>query len=220
MSENVVKQPVVAKGSKSSFSALQTVMLLLATLVISVAGWYVVGKQFFWLDVDIQRVNQQVEFFEQKISVEPNVPAHRIGLGYAYFLKGQNDKAKKEFYVALELDKNYFDAYYNLGLVFHEEKKYDEALDVFEKCVEISPKDFKGHLRKGMAYRELGMYDDALAAMNQASTLTMRNADIVYQIGTVIEAKGDIEGAREIYKEALNFDPLYDDAIKALDRLK
>ncbi len=53
-------------------------MLILLTLVLSAGGWFAVGKYYVWTDIDVQRVNQQLEFYKQKVMSEPNNAKARV----------------------------------------------------------------------------------------------------------------------------------------------
>lgn len=208
------------KQKNDSFTIFQTVILILLTIVISAGGWYAVGKKYVWIDIDVQRANQQLEYYQQKVLSEPNNASARVELGYTYFVKGKNSEAVKEFNQALIIDSKSFDAYYNLSLVLLDEKRYDEALSNLTKALELSPREYKAHLQAAIAYRNLKMYNEALESLNQANKLMPANVDIIYQIGMVAEAQGDKEGAITVYKEALSYDPLHKQAVEALERLK
>lgn len=211
----------VGKRQKSdSFTIFQTLLLILLTITISTGGWYVVGKKYVWIDIDMQRANQQLTFFQQKVLSEPNNANARVELGYTYYVKGQNPEAVKEFNQALIIEPKNFDAYYNLSLVMLDEKRYDEALANLSKALELSPREYKAHLQTGIAYRNLKMYDEALKSLNQANKFMPANVEVIFQVGMVAEAKGDKEGAITVYKEALSYDPLHKQAVEALERLK
>lgn len=209
-----------AKKQPKTFTKMTSFLLLFFTIIISVGTGYALGHFYFWNDVDMKRVNEQLTYYKEEVRKDPSNLENRIVLGYTYFLKGENDKAIKEFDYVLEQDKNYYDAHYNLGLVFLDEERYNEALIEFEKTVNIAPKDYKGHVQMGIAYRGLEEYDKATKALEQANKLAPTNADIIYQIGMVAEAKGEFSDAIAIYKDALSYDPLFQDAVDALDRLK
>lgn len=219
MSETVLQDNKEIQ-SKDEFTKLQGLALIFLTLFLSVGGYFLVGKYYVFSNLDMKRVNAQLEYYQEKVKNEPDKLDYRIGLGYTYFLKGDNSKAVKEFNQVLEMDKNYYDAYYNLGLIYADEGRLDDALDMFEKAVEIAPKDYKGHLQKGVTYRKLGMLKEAGEALNQANRLMPANVEIIYQIGVLAEAEGDKNMATQIYKEALGYDPLYKEAIEALKRLE
>lgn len=208
------------KSKNEYFTFLQASLLILLTLVISAGGWYAAGKYYFWTGLDMRRINQQLEYLQKKVQAEPKNLENRVGLGYTYFLKGDNRQAIKELKQVIEMDKNYYDAYYNLGLVYGNEERLDEALEIFQKAVELAPRDYKAHLQKGIVYRKMKMYKEAIDSLAVANKLVPRNADIIYQIGMVAEAKGDQQTAIGIYKDALSYDPLYREAAEALQRLQ
>lgn len=208
------------KKAPKTFTKKTGILLLFLTLVVSVGAGYAAGKLYFWNNLDMKRVNEQLKYYQEEVKKDPSNKENRVVLGYTYYLKGDNEKAIKEFDVVLEQDKNYYDAHYNMGLVFLDEESYNEALKAFGKAVKIAPKDFKGHLQLGITYREMEMYDEALKSLETANKLSPTNSDIIYNIGTIYEAKKDYENAIAVYKEALGFDPLFEDAVNALDRLK
>lgn len=208
------------KQKKDYFTALQSTVLIFLTLFVSVGGWYIFGKNFIWNDLDMKRVNQQVEYYKQKVQTEPNNASMRIDLGYSYFLKGKNSEAIQELNQALVIDPKNFDAFYNLSLVLISEKRYNEALDKLTKAGELSPRDYKVYLQKGIAYRNLKMYKEAKDSLTQANKLMPTNAEIIFEIGQVAEAQGQKADAIGIYKDVLTYDPLYKPAIQALERLK
>lgn len=209
-----------SKKTPKTFTKFQSILLLFLSFAITAGAGYALGHFYFWNDVDMKRVNEQLEYYQQQVKKDPANLENRIVLGYTYFLKGQNDKAIREFDYVIEQDKNYYDAHYNMGLVFLDEKRYNEALLSFDKAVKIAPKDFKGHVQLGITYRNLKMYEEANKSLAEANKLNPANADIIYQIGLVAEDQGDYKTAIDIYKESLQYDPLFEDANNALERLK
>lgn len=204
---------------KDRFTKLQGLSLIIATLLISLIGGYLVCDKFIWSNKDQSRIDQQIAFYEGQVSKEPNNPEHRVNLGYSYNLKGQNEDAIKQLLIAIDLDKKNVGAYFNLGVVYNDEKRYDDALKQSKKAVELAPKDYKGYLLEGMVYRKLKMYKDALASLEEANKLMPVNNDIIFEIGRVAEDQGKVTDAEELYKKALSYDPLYKPASEALTRL-
>lgn len=207
-------------SSKSKFTVFQTIALLTITLLLSTGGGLAFGHFYIGDSIEMKRVNEQLEYYKERVRINPNSLEDRIVLGYTYYLKGDNNRAVNEFKYVLNQDENYYDAYYNLGLVYLEEEKYNDALSMFNKTVQIAPRDYKGHAQMGVAYRNLKLYDEAIASLDEANRLAPANSDIIYQIGLVAEAVGEYESAAEIYKDALVYDPLFKDALNALDRLE
>jgi tetratricopeptide (TPR) repeat protein len=213
-------KPTREKKPPEHFTKIQSIMLILFTLIVSAGGWFLAGKYYFWNTLDMKRVEAQLNYYQQQVKAQPNNVQNIINLGYTYYLLGKTDQAVAQYNQALAIDKKSFDAYYNLGLVYNDTNRLDDALEMFQKSVELSPRDFKGHMEKGVVYRKLKMYNDALKELNQANKLNPARADIIYEIGMVAEAQGNNDLAAQIYKDALSYDPLYKDAVKALDRVQ
>jgi tetratricopeptide (TPR) repeat protein len=204
---------------KDRFTKLQGILLILGTFVFSLIGGYFICDKFFWNNNNNGRLDQQISYYENKVSKEPNKSDHRVNLGYFYHLKGKNNDAVKQLQIAIDLDKENVGAYFNLGLVYTDEKRYDDALLQSKKVVELAPKDYKGYLLQGMVYRRLKMYKDSLASLEEANKLMEFNTDIIFEMGKVAEDQGKTKDAEELYKKALSFDPLYKPASDALTKL-
>ncbi|WP_066315046.1 lipopolysaccharide assembly protein LapB [Bacillus sp. FJAT-29814] len=207
------------KKSKDRFTWWQSTLLLVGTLAICLVAGYFISEKYLWPDTDTEKIAEQIKFYKAEVNKSPNDPKNRVQLGYSYFLAKDYDEAIKEYKIAKSLDKNYFDAYLNLSIVYDIKGDQDAALQNAIKATEISPKDYKGHLLKGRSYRKLKMYDEANKALNEADRLNQGNTDTIYEIGLVAEDQGKKKEAEAIFKDALAYDPLYKPALKALDRL-
>ncbi|MEH7119387.1 tetratricopeptide repeat protein [Neobacillus vireti] len=206
------------KMKKDKFTWWQSLIILAVTLAICISAGYYISDQFLW-NKQADQLDKQLDYYKEQVNEEPNDPKLRVQLGYTYYLKGDDSAAIKEYQTAKSLDKNYFDAYLNLSIVYDKEKRYDDALQMAIKAVKISPRDYKGQLLKGRSYRKLKMYDKATAALQEAYRLKNGNTDVIYEAGLVAEGQGKKKEAEQLFKETLSFDPTYKPALKALDRL-
>ena len=80
-------------------------------------------------------------------------------------LKGLDkyDESRLSLEKAIELDKNYFDAYINLGLLNKDSNKYNEAEEYYLKALEINNKSAIAHLNLGACYKEKQDLDKAIS---------------------------------------------------------
>lgn len=207
-------------SQEKTFTMFQAIVVVVLAAAVFAAVGFLVGKTFFWKSLADTRVEQQLAFFQAKVDAEPKVPENRVNLGYTLYLKGQSDEALRQFQIAADLDPKYAAAHYNIGTVYKDDKKYDEALEAFSKAAKLAPRDYKNFLMMGVIYNLQGNYQNAITALNRANQENPGSADVIYQIGIAAEKTNDIEGAKELYKTALQFDPKYKDAKDALARLK
>jgi tetratricopeptide (TPR) repeat protein len=207
------------KTKKGYFTKLQGFLIIFATLVVCLGSGYYVSAKYLWSNTDQKRVNEQVDYYKALVEAKPNEAENRVNLGYSYFLKGDNSNAIKQLKMAIELDKEYFGAYFNLGLVYLDDERFNDALKQSQKAVDLAPRNFKSHLLSGMTYRELEMYKEADKSLKEALKIAPTNCDVITEIGKVAEDQGKYKDAEKFFKEALSFDPLYKPASEGLDRI-
>ncbi|MBI0577697.1 tetratricopeptide repeat protein [Neobacillus cucumis] len=207
------------KIQKERFTWWQSLIVLAATLAICLTAGYYISEKYLWNQQDDQ-IAKQMKYYQQLVDQKPNDPKLRVQLGYTYFLKGNNDQAIKQYQTAKTLDKNYYDAYLNLSIVYEKENRTDEALQMAVKAAKISPRDYKGHLLKGRNYRKLKMYKEATTSLQEAYRLKSGNTDVIYEAGLLARDEGKEKEAEQLFKETLSFDPTFKPAINALDKLK
>jgi aminopeptidase N len=93
--------------------------------------------------------------------------------GIELFHEGQYAEAQQQLESALKLDRNNAWVYYNLGLVYFEQKNWQLALDNFQAALDaISSKpawiDAWAHIKRGNAYDAKGDRQRAVAEYNKA----------------------------------------------------
>ena len=76
------------------------------------------------------------------VSKQASAEATRLyKLGVKYGRSGLFRQASELFQKAVELDPNYGDAHYGLGLALFDQGRWDEAIRSFENAIKINPKD-------------------------------------------------------------------------------
>ena len=93
-------------------------------------------------------------------------PEEAAQQGLDYLNKGDYDWAITECTRALQMDPNYFDAYYNRGLAYYYKGKYDRAISDNTKAIELKPETNAAYINRGLAYCAKGNYDQAIADYN------------------------------------------------------
>jgi aminopeptidase N len=93
--------------------------------------------------------------------------------GIELFKEGQYAEAQQQLEAALKMDRNNSWVYYNLGLIYFEQKNWQLALDNFQAALEgASSKaewiDTWAHIKRGQAYDAKGDRQRAVAEYNRA----------------------------------------------------
>ena len=132
--------------------------------------------------------------------VDPQILEHLRALGYIDVRSPQGDR--------------------NLAMLHFEEGRYAEAVEGFEALLRESPKD--GYLRTSLAgaLGALGRLDESLAQLDAAIELEPVNPGAYHNRGAIYERQGKTEAAVREYQTALQYDPGYAPARRALIQLR
>ena len=112
-----------------------------------------IGKCYFGLG----NIDKAIEFYKTTLNLEPNDKYSFYELGYCYASLSTPDKdnALKFYNQAIDQDKNYYDAYFNRGLLYATQFKDLKKGHVdLERSIEIRPKNKLSYLYNGMLYRD------------------------------------------------------------------
>jgi tetratricopeptide (TPR) repeat protein len=80
-----------------------------------------------------------VTLWEDVVAKSPNkARAHNI-LGFAYARERLFDQAREQYLIALRLQPDYFESYFNLGVLYLEMGRRDDARTAFESVLKLQP---------------------------------------------------------------------------------
>ena len=131
-------------------------------------------------------------------------------MGATNQLLGKPDEALKDFKQAIQLNSNYENAYYNMGVVLLED--YDnpiEAIEAFKKSIYLNPKNARAYNNMGNSLRKLGRFEEAITVLNKAILIESKNAIFYRNAGNVLAKLGNLNEAIETYNKALLLKPEY-----------
>lgn len=180
-----------------------------------------IGKMFFWNNYDTTPVfEKQLSIAQQKVSSNPKNPQNHVDLGWAYFQKKDYNKALASYKKALELDKDYYPAYLNIGLTNMQLEKWDVAVESLKKASQINPKSSPAHANLGIALNKKGQFDEAIKHLEASEKLSPGSVGVILNIALAYEGKGQIDDALYHLNGALQYDPSNKDLQKELKRLE
>lgn len=110
------------------------------------------------------------------------------------------------FTYAIDIEKNYMEAYYYRGISKLEIKDYKSALDDFTKAIKLLPENPKAFNNRGYAYAELGMFQEALKDFSKAIEIKVDYALAYNNRGNTYSDLQDYQKAIEDYDQALTYD--------------
>ncbi len=109
----------------------------------------------------------------------------------------------------------------NRGVLKLSLQENDAALADMNSGIAIAPGLGDAYVDRGAAFISLGHYEDALADLNKGLSLGPHRPQIAYYDRAIIyEHNGDIRGAYEDYKKALDIAPGFAPAAEELKRFR
>lgn len=217
LTEQIESQKIEKTTKK--YSKTMAYSLIFITFTLCVALLFYLTNNFLGYSEN-SRVQAQITFNKKQVEKKSNDPGARVELGYAYFLDKDYSSAIEQYQTAINLDKKYYPAYLNLAIVYEVQKKTNKALEMATKASKLAPSDYRPYVIKGRCFRTLKKFDQAMGALNTAQGVEKKSADILYELGLTAEKMGEKENARIYYQQAIDYDPIYKDAINGLKRVK
>lgn len=100
---------------------------------------------------------------------------------------------------AIDIKRDFADAYVGLGLAYYKLEKYPEAAEAYETAIGINPSIYSAYNKLGATYILLGEYAKALDVFKRSITLDPTNSEAHFNLGVVYVLMGNREGAVDEY---------------------
>lgn len=95
-----------------------------------------------------------------------------------------------------------------------------DAAREFELAVAEQPAHALAWLNLGVAYYQVGRTNDTYAAWMRAYKLDKYNVMVPYNLGLMLELRGQLNAARDLYQQAYHLDPNNVEVRRAMQRLE
>jgi Ca-activated chloride channel family protein len=87
----------------------------------------------------VGETDKAIELFQKTVKKYPQSAACHTALGRALKRRGKLSEAKAEFKCACEMESNYADAFYELGVLRESDKEWEPAAQAFSRYLELNP---------------------------------------------------------------------------------
>jgi protein O-mannosyl-transferase len=162
----------------------------------------VVIRNFDWKD--------DIVLYTRTLEVSPRAYNIRNNLGGAYWNRGQQGEAVREWKEALRIAPTNVIILNNLGLAARRAKHYSEAVDYFERAIRIKPLYSDPHLNLGVAYQEMGELDKAAAELETAVTVSPLNVQAQNELGKLYMQENHLAEAERRFRSSVESEPNID----------
>jgi tetratricopeptide (TPR) repeat protein len=150
------------------------------------------------------------------IKNHPNEPILFNICGACYSEIGPIDSAINNFKKAISLKPDYYEAHYNLAVVFQKNKQIDEAFNSYEHAIAINHAYPQAHNNIGMINLNKRELDAAVKSFEWAIAYNPNYVEAHNNLGAVFQELMLYEKAKEQYQKALSINPKFAQALNNL----
>ena len=148
-------------------------------------------KQMVNLMIETEGIEEAKSELEALIANEPGNANLYFNLGFLNEELGDEEAALEAYRTAIEVDPDYFDAVYNLGVYY-----YNKAADTYALLNEL-PQDQYAERETELTEKAKGYLNNALPLMERASLLRPEEAVLYNTLATIYNRLGQPGKARE-----------------------
>jgi Tfp pilus assembly protein PilF len=119
--------------------------------------------------INNNEVGQGIQHLEHAVKLDDGNYRYRHGLGLAYSLSGQFEKALEQLKTGIRINPQDTESYNLMGSVYTEMQRYSEAEQAFRKVLQdksYSQPEF-AYFNLGLNYRKQNRETEAIAALNR-----------------------------------------------------
>jgi tetratricopeptide (TPR) repeat protein len=120
--------------------------------------WFAQGCRLY----DDGRLSDAAEAFRLSLMTDPHDPEKHFHLAESLYRMDNTPGALERYYVAVELDRNYLEAWTQIGCLHRELGELDSALTAFEIALDVHPDYPDAHFHKAETLSDLGRTAEAL----------------------------------------------------------
>lgn len=157
-----------------------------------------------------------LKFYDEAVRIEPANSKAQQARGSALAKLGRREEAKEAYLKAIEAEPNNASPYNDLGLWYDQVGDKENAERHFLKAIELKPNSSQAHNNLGMMYGKAGDLDKALQEFETSLRLNPHSPRALTNKGLILYKLGRSAEARVLWTKALQEDPSFEEAGKAL----
>ncbi len=171
--------------------------------------------------LEVGRVDEAVESFSRAEKVEGSRPVLYKYLGESLLRAGRDEEAIRALKAAVRFDPRDAASMSQLGVLFMDRGTDPEvALSLTRQSVELDQTNPTYRERLARALYGVGNLAEAEVEYGRALEMGGQSREVHYNLGQVIREQGRLDEAAAAFKRALELDPQYHPALRALKEVQ
>lgn len=168
------------------------------------------------LEMEEGRESEAISAFERVVAVAARQPddvadttlvLSLTNLGALYGSRGLPEESQRVLRRALEADPDHRPAWVHLGRSLRDAGQLEEARQSFERARGLEPADPIVADELARVLGRLGRWNQAAGLLVAATRDAPARPELWLHLGRAHQERGDVDGAREAFREALRLDP-------------
>jgi type IV pilus assembly protein PilF len=151
-------------------------------------------------------------------TIQERVQQYNV-LGVEHYQKGEYDRAREDFQVALTLQPNDFALLYNLGQCYDHLGQTDKAEPIYRQCLQLQPNDAKCRHSLDVLLVRQGRLVEAQRMVSDWLTREPKLSVAYAEDGWLYEQEGNPTNALMRYQQAVGYDPRNATALVGMGRI-
>lgn len=168
---------------------------------------------------EINETNRAINSFQSAVEINPKLIDAWIILGQMY-TELNDPLALKYFDNALLIEPENLDVMHAKAYYLNEQKDTKGALEIYKSMILKDSRYKEAYLNSGLIYLEIDSLQKAIQQFDILLEVSPTTIGGYYYRGLSKELIGDLEGAKDDFKQALKFSPNYAKAQEALQRVE
>jgi predicted TPR repeat methyltransferase len=168
----------------------------------------------------LNRLDEAQACYSRALSLQPELLEAQRNVGLTLIEQNMPEEAVNHLRQVVAHSANFPGAYWALGAALMKQQKLDEALEVCSLGLETYPLDVPLLCAKGLVLKAMQQPEQAILHYRQAIKLQPLAPDLYQCLSGILKQSGDVEGAIECLKTAVQLRPNYGTAQHLLASLQ
>jgi tetratricopeptide (TPR) repeat protein/2-polyprenyl-3-methyl-5-hydroxy-6-metoxy-1,4-benzoquinol methylase len=147
--------------------------------------------------------------YRAAVDIKPDFANAFVAMGNALDSLGRTAEARESYERALAINPGDAGIHFNLGMLATTDGRHEQAVDSLRRATDIQPDCVAAHQALGRVLSSLGQLDAAEASLRHALSIVPESDEILFDLTTVLMARGNSPDAVELTMRRLERGPTW-----------
>jgi protein O-GlcNAc transferase len=154
-----------------------------------------------------KKINESLELVKNLINENPESAVLENIYGVILSSQFENEKAKECFERSINKDQGFFNAHYNLGVLFLKRKNYQEAINCFNQTIKIKSDYVDAYINLSQVLIFLKKYKEAIDILKKCIEIDSNNFEALNNIGLSYKKLEEYDNSIKYLNKAIEINP-------------